>query len=218
MIQPSTFNFLKSIKKNNNRPWFENNKGKYEQAKQDVELFVSELLKGLVKVNPAFNNLTVKDCVFRIYRDVRFSKNKDPYKTNMGAYFVEGGKKSNKAGFYVQIEPGGCFIAGGCWMPASPELKKIRQEIDYNLEPFEKIIKGRTFKKHFDGLANYQLKTTPKGYDSENPAIDYLRQTSFIVVATATEKDFTSKGAVKKCVDAYKVMKPFLDFLNTALD
>lgn len=218
MIQQSTFNFLKALKKNNDRIWFDRNKDKYLDAKADFESFVSDLLKGLVKVNPAYNNLAVKDCVFRIYRDVRFSKNKDPYKTNMGAYFVEGGKKSSKAGFYVQVAPGNCFIGGGCWMPGGPELKAIRQEIDYNLVPFKKILNTTSFKKTFGELEDYKLKTTPKGYEKENPAIEYLRNTSFVVSVALNEKDFTSKGAVKKCVDTYKTMYPFLKFLNTSFD
>jgi len=218
MLQKSTFDFLRSLSKNNNREWFEKNRGKYESAKEDFEKFVGTLLTELSKVNPGFGGLQVKDCVFRIYRDVRFSKNKDPYKTNMGGFFVEGGKKSDKAGFYVQIAPGNCFIAAGSWMPPSPLLKKIRQEIDYNLKEFDAILKLRNFKKYFDGLDDYKLKTTPKGYDSENPAIEYLRQTGYTVSTGLSQKDFLSKDAVKNCVQVYKAVKPFTDFLNTALD
>ena len=217
MLQQTTLDFLKSLKKNNDREWFEKNRGKYESAKKDFEEFVNNLIRELAKINPALGTLKVKDCVFRIYRDVRFSKNKAPYKTNMGAYFVEGGKKSDKAGFYIQLEPGNGFIAGGCWMPQAPALKAIRQEIDYNLNDFEKILKDKSFKKLFGEMSDSRLNTTPKGYDSSNPAIDHLRQTSFIVEMQLDDKLFTSKSLVKKCADVYDTMRPFLKFLNTAM-
>lgn len=218
MLQQSTLDFLKLLKKNNNREWFDKNRSKYESAKDDFGQFVGALIPQLAKINPGLASLEVKDCVFRIYRDVRFSKNKAPYKTNMGAYFVEGGKKSPKAGFYIQMEPGNSFVAGGCWMPPAPQLKAIRQEIDYNLTDFKKIISATAFKKQFGDLSDMRLKTTPKGYNSENPAIDYLRQTSFIVETRIADKEFTSKTIVKNSAGIYKTMKPFLDFLNRAMD
>jgi uncharacterized protein (TIGR02453 family) len=217
MLQVSTLAFLKALKKNNNREWFEKNRGKYELAKEDFGQFTGELIKELAKSNPALGNLKVKDCVFRIYRDVRFSKNKSPYKTNMGAYFVAGGKKSDKAGFYIQVEPGNSFMAGGCWMPQAPQLKAIRQEIDYNLIDFEKVIHEKSFKKLFGELSDTRLKTTPKGYDSSNPAIDHLRQTSFIAQTAIEDKLFVSKTLVKKCGTVYSSMMPLLKFLNTAM-
>jgi uncharacterized protein (TIGR02453 family) len=216
MINKSTIDFLKALKKNNDRDWFEKNRSKYESAKDNFNEWVGALLPELSKINTGLKALEVKNCVFRIYRDVRFSKNKAPYKTNMGAYFVEGGKKSVKAGLYIQLEPGNSFIAGGCWMPAAPQLKAIRQEIDYNLNDFEKIVKAKGFKKVFGDLSDTKLKTTPKGYNSDNPAIDYLRQTSFIVTAKIDDIDFTSKAIVKKCAAQYKLMLPFLKFLNVA--
>nr|HMT30014.1 DUF2461 domain-containing protein [Bacteroidia bacterium] len=199
------------------REWFEKNRSKYELAKDDHGQFTEELIKELSKINPALKDLQVKDCVFRIYRDVRFSKNKAPYKTNFGCYFVEGGKKSEKAGFYIQLEPGNSFIAGGCWMPQAPALKAIRQEIDYNLADFEKIMKEKKFKSLFGTLSDMKLKTTPKGYTPDNPGIEYLKHTSFIVETALNDTDFTSKAIVKKCADAYKVMYPFIRFLNTAM-
>ncbi len=216
MLQPSTLAFLKALKRNNNREWFEKNRGKYELAKSDVDTFAAALLKELTKINPALGSLEVKNCVFRIYRDVRFSKNKLPYKTHMGAYFAEGGKKSDKAGFYIQVEPGSGFIAGGCWMPEAPQLKAIRQEIDYNFAEFDQILQAKPFRKLFDELSDTRLKTTPKGYESTNPAIDHLRQTSFIVETSLDDKDFVNKNLVKKCATVYSAMMPFIKFINTA--
>ena len=128
MIQPSTLQFLKTIKKNNNKEWFDKNRTKYENAKQDYLAFVTEVLLGLKLKDKTLQLLEPKQCVFRINRDVRFSKNKDPYKTNFGASFSKGGKKIDCAGYYFHLEPGASFIAGGYWMPMAPELKKIRQE------------------------------------------------------------------------------------------
>ncbi len=217
MISQSTLDFLKALKKNNNREWFEKNRGKYKLAKNDFEAFTGKMLGILKVINPKLASLEVKDCVFRIYRDVRFSKNKQPYKTNMGAYFVEGGKKSEKAGFYIQIEPGNCFIGGGCWMPQVTVLKAVRQEIDYNLKEFNSILSSRAFKTHFGSMTDYKLKTTPRGYDAGHPGIEHLRQTSFVVGTVFRDKDFTSKNITRKCGDTYKAMKPFLDFLNEAI-
>ena len=217
MLSPTTLSFLKALKTNNDRDWFEKNRGKYELAKADHAQFTQELIKELAKINPALGSLEVKDCVFRIYRDVRFSKNKAPYKTNLGCYFVEGGKKSEKAGFYIQLEPGNNFIAGGCWMPQAPALKAIRQEIDYNLADFEKVMKEKKFKLFFGTLSDMKLKTTPKGYTPDNPGIEYIKHTSFIVEKALADVDFTSKNIVKKCAEVYKVMNPFLKFLNAAM-
>jgi uncharacterized protein (TIGR02453 family) len=217
MLQSSTLSFLKALKKNNNREWFQTNKTKYEAAKDDFTGFVNALISDLGKVHKPYLGLDTKDCIFRIYRDVRFSKNKDPYKTNMGAYFSEGGKKSSLAGFYIQVEPGNSFIAGGCWMPPPAVLKAIRQEIDYNRKPFEKIISRSSFKKLFGELSDTRLKTTPKGYASDHPAIQHLKQTSFIVTMPLRDEVITSKKLNGICRDALTTMKPFLEFLNAAI-
>jgi uncharacterized protein (TIGR02453 family) len=157
--------------------------------------------------------------MFRIYRDVRFSKDKRPYKNNLGASINIGGKKATNAGYYLHIEPGGSFLAGGIWMPPSDVLKKIRQEIDYNGKPFHKIIDNKDFKKQFGKPdEEYKLKTTPKGYDKDHPDIEYLRLTSFIVWHKYSDKIVSSKNFVKELGKATKLMRPFLDFLNTAMD
>src|SRR6188768_1481751 len=141
MLQPSTLKFLKSLNKNNNKPWFEEHKVDYQDAKADFESVVQQILDGLYKVEPELVGLQVKDCTFRIYKDVRFAKDKTPYKTNMGASFSPGGKKTPRPGYYFHLEPGGnTFAGGGMWMPEAAVLKKVRQEIDYNFEEFQQII------------------------------------------------------------------------------
>src|SRR6185295_5339636 len=152
MIQKSTLDFLKQVKKNNNREWFEKNKEKYLAAKANVDEFVDDAIKAFTSFDKSLAGLKAKDCVFRIYRDVRFTKNKSPYKTNMGASINPGGKKMEIAGFYLHIEPGKSFLAGGRWMPSPEHLKKIRQEIDYNSKTIHKILSDKNFKKQFGGL------------------------------------------------------------------
>jgi len=217
MINPHTINFLKSLQKNNNRDWFAKNKQSYSDAKADFDAFVDKLISRFATVDKSLQGLKAADCVFRIYRDVRFSKNKAPYKTNLGAAIGPGGRKSPEAGFYIQIEPGNSFVAGGCWMPDAPALKKIRQEIDYNLGDFESIVNNRSFKKLFGELSDCKLKTTPKGYPADHPGINYLKQTSFIVEMPLDDKELTRSTLIKTVFASYKMMIPFLRFLNTAM-
>lgn len=221
MLQPSTIKFLKDLKKNNHREWFETNRKKYEEAKADFEGFVTKVLEELSKTDETIAHLKPKECVFRINRDVRFSKDKSPYKTNMAMYISKGGKKTSDAGYYFHCEPGAAFIAGGVWMPMAPELKKIRQEIDYNFSKFQSILSDKKFKQTFGDLERTEgvvLTRPPKGYEEDNEAIDYLKLKSFIASTKITEEDLTSKDLVKKVVEHFKVMKPFINFLNHGLE
>ena len=199
MIKKETIGFLKKLKQNNSRDWFKNNKDIYDAAKEDINDLTIQLIDELKKQNKKLTGLAPKDCVFRIFRDVRFSKNKDPYKTNFGVVISEGGRKSPLAAFYIQIEPKSSFIAGGCWMPDGPTLKNIRQEIDYNYKDFKKVINSKKFKDTFGELADNRLKTTPKGYDKSNPAIDHLRLTSYEDTTKLPDSVITNKNLVKEC-------------------
>lgn len=219
MINNSTFTFLKILKKNNNKEWFDKNKDKYLAAKDNVSDVVESILTELVKFEKKFAGLTPKDCIFRIYRDVRFAKDKIPYKTNMGASINVGGKKAQNAGYYLHIEPGGSFLAGGVWMPPGDQLKKIRQEIDYNGKNLKKILAEKNFKKYFGSLSpEYKLKTTPKGYDKDHPDIELLRFNSFIVWHKYSDAQVGKKTFTKEIAKGARIMKPFLDFLNEGLD
>ncbi len=219
MIQKSTLSFLKQLKSNNNKPWFDKNKDKYLNAKGDVEAFIEELIKSFTVFDKSLSGLTAKDCVFRIYRDVRFAKDKRPYKTNMGAGINAGGKKMEIAGYYMHLEPNGkSLIAGGRWMPDADHLKKIRQEIDYNGKEFRKILNNKDFKKYFGELdTEYKLSRPPKGYDKDHPDIELLKLNSYIVWHEYTDKEVLSKNFVKEVAKGAKIMKPLLDYLNTAI-
>lgn len=219
MINSETLKFLKTLEKNNNKEWFDHNRKTYEQAKANYLDFVGEVLGRMKKIDTSLADLEPKQCVFRINRDVRFSKNKSPYKTNMGASFSKGGKKVQCAGYYFHLEPGASFIGGGFWMPMAPELNKIRQEIDYGLEEFNTILNKKKFKTSFGSLSESEkLTRPPKGYEAENPAIELLKLKSFIVMKEVKDAELTGKELANKIVDHFETMMPLVDFLNKAID
>lgn len=221
MLQSSTVKFLKQLKNNNNKEWFDKNRPAYESARADFSAFVSAIIKAHGKSDPEIATLEPKNCIFRINRDVRFSKNKAPYKNNLAASFDRGGKKSIFAGYYFHMEPGDSFIGGGIWMPEANELKKIRQEIDYNFEEFSAILKNKKFRSVFgtlDESAEYKLSRPPKGYDDENPAIEFLKLRSFIAMVPVKDEDITSKALTKKVLEAFAAIQPLIKFLNRAIE
>jgi uncharacterized protein (TIGR02453 family) len=220
MIQSATLKFLKELKKNNNKIWFDENRKLYESAKSDFYLAVDTLIEGIAKFDKGIDGLKAKDCVFRINRDIRFSKDKSPYKTNMGASITSGGRKINGAGYYFHCESGQSFAAGGFYMPEPPQLAKIRQEIDYSFDEWKKIVGNKTFKKYFtNGIEGIEtLSRPPKDYDENNPAIDYLKMKGFIVSRTFTDVELQNKNIAKEVLKTFEAMKPMIDFLNTAVE
>lgn len=210
--------FLQTLSKKNDRGWFEKNKDDYLQAKEEFELFVEKVLEELIKFNRSLAGLNPKKLPFRIYRDVRFSKDKRPYKTNMGAGFSPNGKLVQEPGYYLHIQPGGSFVAGGIYMPDPVNLRKIRQEIDYNGEKLEKILKEKKFKKWFKGFSKFdKLKTVPKGYAKDHPRLDWLKHKTFIVSHAFTDAEVKDKNFLKKITEACKAMKPLIEYLKEAI-
>lgn len=210
--------FLKAITKNNNRDWFEKNKPKYLEAKLHFEDFLESLHKELLSFDDSLAGLNPRKQGFRIYRDVRFSKDKRPYKVNMGAGFSAHGKMDQEPGYYIHLEPGKSFVAGGIYMPDAERLSKIRQEIDYNAADFVKILKDKKFKKIFPSLDDFdKLKTAPKGYAKDHLHLDLLKNKSFVVSHRFTDADVTSKAFVKKVANTCKTLKPLNDFLTEAI-
>lgn len=221
MIQQSTLQFLKNLKKNNRKEWFDANRTRYEDAKKDFENLGEALIKKLCSIDETVAHLRPKDCMFRINRDVRFSKDKSPYKTNLGIYISKGGKKGVQAGYYFHLEPGGSFVAGGLWMPLAPELKKVRQEIDYNWDEFRKIVHNKKFRNVYSDLdrsPEYALSRPPKGYEEENPAIEFLKLKSLIVSAKIDDSELSSPRLVNKITSYFETMKPMIDFINRAIE
>jgi uncharacterized protein (TIGR02453 family) len=221
MLQAATIKFLRDLKKNNNKSWFDMHRKQYETAKEDFAQFVQLLIDKQGKADQSIASLKAKECMFRINRDIRFAKDKSPYKTNFGASINKGGKKAMVAGYYFHLEPGQSFAGGGMYMPMPDDLRKVRQEIDYNWDAFKKIIGSKKFKTVYDGLdrsEEYLLSRVPKGYEADNPAADYLRLKSFIAFVPLTDTELTSKTLLKKTIDAFQTLQPVLNFLNEAVE
>ncbi len=220
MIQASTMEYLKKLRKNNNKEWFEKHRDAYTAARADFASFVQQVIDLHGKEHKEIANLLAKDCMYRINRDIRFSKDKTPYKTNFGAGINEGGKKAiSTAGYYLSIKPGATFVGGGLWMPPSPDLQKVRQEIDYNYDAFQKIVQAPAFRKHFGKLSEdkeYILSRPPKGYEADNPAIEHLKLKSYIAEWQVGDAEVLSKDFAKKVVKAFSALKPLIDFINEA--
>ena len=220
MIDKSTISFLKSIRENNNKAWFDENKRTYDSARNAFIEAVQKMIDVITAFDADIANLTPKECIFRINRDVRFSKNKQPYKNNMAAYFNRAGKKGTGAGYYVHIEPGKSFAAAGIWMPEAKDLSRIRQEIDYNFAEWKKITGSTLFKKQFGaGIETSDtLVRPPKGYEENNPAIVFLKLKSFIASKYFTDAEIVSNGFAAELSKTFKAVKPMIDFINKSLD
>jgi len=219
MITPETLEFLSKLKKNNSKEWFDKNRATYENVKVEFKVFVDELIATIAKFDSTVKHLEAKNCVFRINRDVRFSNDKSPYKTNIGAYISPEGKKSFSAGYYIHIQPGNCFLASGMWMPPAPQLNAVRQEIDYNAEEFRKIISAKKFTSNFKALSQEdKVKTSPKGYDKSHPEIEFLKLKSFIALKELKDKEVISKSFIKSCAESFEAAYPLNQFLRRACD
>lgn len=210
--------FLKELAKNNNREWFEKNKPTYLEAKVEFENFLEAFHKELLKFDEGLAGLNPRKLGFRIYRDVRFSKDKRPYKVNMGAGFSPGGKMMQEPGYYIHIEPGKSFVAAGLYMPDPANLAKIRQEIDYSAKDFLKILNDKKFKKYFDGLDDFdRVKTAPKSYPKDHPQIEILKNKSYISSHNFSDVEVKDKNFAKHVAEVCKAIKPLNDFLKEAI-
>jgi len=221
MLQASTIKFLKDLKKNNNKPWFDGHRKSYEEAKSDFEKFIQSIIDRHSKKDSSLKELRAKACVFRINRDIRFSKDKTPYKTNMGASINRGGKKSIYAGYYFHVEPGESFVGGGIWIPMAPELKKVRQEIDYNLADFRKIIGSKKFKKVYGNLytgEDVSLRKVPQGFEKDNPSADFLKLKSFLAMKKIKDADLQGQTLDLQVLEAFDALQPLVEFINKSLE
>jgi uncharacterized protein (TIGR02453 family) len=206
--------FLRGLRAHNNRAWFERNRGAYETAKGQFEAFVALLIEGLGELED-LHGISPKDCVTRIYRDVRFSADKSPYRTSMGAHLAPGGRKSPRLPYYLHIAADdGSLIAGGLYMPTPVQLVKFRQAIDRDAARFRAIIKDAEFKRCFRALEGEKVKTAPKGYPRDHPEIDLLRFKQVMVVHHVSDAGVTSAKFPAHSLRVFAAMKPFLDYLN----
>lgn len=211
--------FLRDIARNNNRDWFERNKDRYLAAKEAFEEMVAAMLGELIRFDDGLAGLNPKKLPFRIYRDVRFSKDKRPYKTNMGAGFSPNGRLVQEPGYYIHLQPGDkSFLAGGIYMPDAGNLARIRQELDYNPEPLKRIMRARKFRGLFGDFDDFdKLKTSPKGYPKDHPEIEWLKLKSYIVETPFTDKQVTDRKFVRIVAAGCKVIKPLNDYLREAI-
>ena len=217
-MQSSTLQFLRNLEKNNSREWFNENKTLYQEAQQDVISFVEKLIEEMADFDEEIGKLEAKKSVFRIYRDTRFSKDKTPYKTNFGAGLGMG--KGNKiSGYYLHIEPGKSFLAGGVYKPEPSVLKTIRQEISAFGDEFKAILEQDEFRNYFRGLSvEDKLKKVPQGFEKDDKMAEYLKLKHFIVTHPISDEQLLSENAVKEFTKIFKAMKPLNDFLQTPFE
>ena len=221
MITKEALQFLADLIANNTTEWMHANKKRYENYKKDYHAFIASLLDEMKKLDPTLEPLEVKNCTFRINRDIRFSKDKSPYKTNMGAWFTQNKFQKNSPGYYVHFEKENSFIAGGVWCPEPNQLKQIRKEIEFFHDDLEAIVSDATFKTAFGDLdrdENNVLKKAPKDFDPNHPAIEFLKLKSFTVSQKIDDKLFTDKDFSKTIAQKLILMKPMNDFLRRALE
>lgn len=210
--------FLKDLSKNNTREWMQENKKRYLSVKGEFEESVQQLIDKISVFDPHIIGIETKKCVFRINRDIRFSKDKRPYKENMGAFINKEGKKGVDGGYYLHIQPGQSMLAGGVYMPPSDILKKVRQEIDYNPDLLLKFIGSSDFTKYFNAFEGDKLKKAPKGYDPEHPNIELLKLKYYIVVHRIDDKTLTNPGFLDYATKIFGAMKPLNDYLRIAVN
>jgi uncharacterized protein (TIGR02453 family) len=210
--------FLQELSENNNREWFQKNKKRYDESRQKVLFITDVLINEIRKFDSDVPLLEPKDCLFRIFRDVRFSNDKSPYKTNFGSFIAKGGRKSIYAGYYFHIEPDGSFVGGGVYMPEADPLKAIREAIAENGDEFSSLINNPGFKKIFPEMMDDKLKTAPKGYSPDNEFIDLLRYKSFAFSSRISREEILSENYIEQLVHSFKVLHPVNRFLNDALE
>ncbi len=211
-----SYSFLQLIKQNNNREWYHANKNIYNEAKLEFEHVNELLLHKMAAIDTSLISLTPKDCIFRIFRDVRFSKDKSPYKTNFGSFIAAGGRKAGNAGYYLHLEPGGSFIAGGIYMPPSPVLKAIRQDIYEHTNEFKKII-AEAKKSGFEGFFGDKLSGAPRGFPKDFPDIELLKHKSYGLSKYIPDGEITNDIALKNIINDFQNLHSLIQFLNEAI-
>lgn len=220
MLSKNTIQFLEDLKANNNREWFLANKKRYEEYKKDYHQLISAFLEVMKPKDASLELLEIKNCTFRINRDIRFSKDKSPYKTHMGIWMNTNSSGINAPGYYIHIEKGKSFVAGGLYSPEAADLKKIRKEIAFFYEDLEEIVTNSTFKKYFNGLDRNEtntLKNAPKDFEKDHPAIEFLKLKSFTVSSKIDDAALFDKNFVASTAEKLLLLKPLIDFLNRGL-
>jgi uncharacterized protein (TIGR02453 family) len=218
-ISQSTFQFLKDLQANNDRDWFNDHKPHYLSAKEEFEDFIDALIAEISQFDPSISHFKAKDCVFRIYRDVRFSKDKSPYKTHFGAHITSAPRKSeihSRAGYYIHLQPGASMLGGGAYLPESKWLRAIREKIYSETDLFKSILNDQSFKKYFGQIEGEKLVKAPKDFPADHPDIELLKQKSFLATHQLKDKDVLSSGFLNHSGKVFQALYPFDAFLNEA--
>ncbi|MEE9439021.1 MAG: DUF2461 domain-containing protein [Saprospiraceae bacterium] len=210
-INKDTFTFIKQLIANNNRDWFAAHKDEYVTARENVIQFANNLVLSMNKHDHIGDTK-----VYRIYRDVRFSKDKTPYKDNIGIWYTRA-TENLRGGYYINIQPGNVFVAGGFWAPNSADLKRIRTEIAINASELRAILNSKSFKNNFGELKGDSLKTAPRGFDKNHPDVDLLRLKQYLVLRKFTDKEALSDTFTKHCDNTFKAMRPLLNHMSEVL-
>lgn len=218
-MNPIVLEFLSELEKNNDRDWFNANKKRYEEAKKEVESFVNLLIPELARYDDSVRFTEAKECMFRIFRDVRFSHDKSPYKTNMGAWITRNGRKSSGPGYYIHIQPGESFLAAGIYQPEPERLKMIRNEIYYNIGEFKSILADRDVNRYSSGLMDFEkMKTAPRDFPKDFPDIDLLKYRHYTLSAAMKDSTVRSDDFKELVLSTFRSMIPFNMFLKRALE
>lgn len=215
VIPKSSLDFLRQLKENNNKPWFEANKTNYLKELNHIETFADALLQELSKTD-VLETSSGKKSVYRIYRDIRFSKDKTPFKTFWGGSFTRA-TAARRGGYYFHLEQGNSFFAGGFWGPNAADLKRIRSEFAHDSSPMQKILNSKPFVSTFETLQGEQLKTAPKGFDINHEAIDLLRYKQFLIIKRFTDDEVLSPLFLEEALETCKNMRPFFDYMSEVL-
>jgi uncharacterized protein (TIGR02453 family) len=214
----SILSFLRSLATHNNREWFNENKKEYQQAMEQFREFMDSVLTGLVQFDPSLGHLVAKDSIFRIYKDVRFSKDKTPYKTHFGSWITKGGRKSTDAGYYFHLEPDNTFLAAGVYMPAKEQLNAIRQEIVFHPDAYLKVMHDPVLNSNFErGGKEDMLKKGPAGFPKDFEWVEEIKYKHYIFAKNFSDKEVLKKGFETRVVKDFEFLYPLVSYLNHAM-
>nr|WP_294939094.1 DUF2461 domain-containing protein [uncultured Flavobacterium sp.] len=211
MISKAELDFLSELQQNNNREWFTENKKRFEKHQKAIKTFFQEINDDFGK-----QDSIEKMQIHRIYRDIRFSKDKTPYKNNFSVSF-DRTKPYLRGGYYLHLQPGASFVGGGFWEPNAEDLNRIRKEFEMDDEEIRAILADKNFIRTFGTLQGEELKTAPKGFDKTHPAIDLIRKKQFLVSRPFTDKEVTDPNFKTQVLTTFQAMRPFFDYMSEVL-
>ena len=210
-INPDVITFYKELSENNTREWFEPQKKRFKSLELEIKKYAEEIKNNLNETDEIEHAK-----IFRIYRDVRFSKNKTPFKTHFGISFHRK-KPDLRGGYYIHISPGNSFIATGFWNPDKDDLYRIRKEMEVDAKEFREIINKDEFKFHWGNLQGEEVKTAPKGFSKEHPDIDMIRKKQFLFIKKFSDKDVLARNFSEQIITHFKAIRPFFDHMTSIL-